>query len=201
MGNYQLILKMVNLPSSSIRQWGSFKVGLLKPFKTKMSCLKRVPRVSESEEGITASSAVCSDNWQMGKSDRIFLEMLIFLLSHRLSDFRLHARAEVEKKKKKGKETHIAMWVLLSKATSSRQEKPGKKTYIRFQASWVYPLKPSPAINVPHSGFALHTTVVTHKNLLLPAWSDLQMRKPSYVSLPRVCTVPVPAFPSHSRNS
>lgn len=123
MGNYQLILKMVNLPSSSIRQWGSFKVGLLKPFKTKMSCLKRVPRVSESEEGITASSAVCSDNWQMGKSDRIFLEMLIFLLSHRLSDFRLHARAEVEKKKKKRKRN---TYCNVSLAKQSYQQQTGE---------------------------------------------------------------------------
>lgn len=36
----------------------------------------------------------------------------------------------------KKKETHIAAWALLNKATSCRQEEPGQKTCIRFQASW-----------------------------------------------------------------
>lgn len=42
----------------------------------------------------------------------------------------------------------------LAKQSYQLQEKPGKETFIRFQASWVYPPKPSPAINVPHSGFS-----------------------------------------------
>lgn len=37
-------------------------------------------------------------------------------------------------------------------------------------------------------------TVVIYKTLLLPAWSDLQLRRPSCVPLPSVYTVPVLNF-------
>jgi len=58
-------------------------------------------------------------------------------------------RAEAGKTKPR---THIAVWALLTKAASGR--KPGKIPWTRFQASWMYPLKPTSDINVPHLGLS-----------------------------------------------
>lgn len=67
-GNDKLALQMVNLPSSYIRHWWSFKAGqefsLSKPRESKVAYLKQVSRVSrESEEDTSTSSRVYSDNW------------------------------------------------------------------------------------------------------------------------------------------